>query len=210
MQAKGPDVKLTNLSDSLQEILSKESSTLDDLKAHITEEKKRVVKFFDKLKANYLEIIDEKMNLLLKELDDQVINLSLNFQLLSSTLERAKGNRKSEIPSSDSLIQNINSLSSTSELEKLLGSYESEIQEKRAFDSLLSDGASKFLEDRINCLAQDLARVIAARPTAKLFEKDIFPTLNGELRQVLSTIGSRIRDRIVSLALGPLRWIREL
>ena len=169
------------------------------------------MKFFDKLKANYLEIIDEKMNLLLKELDDQVINLSLNFQLLSSTLERAKGNGKSEIPSSDSLIQNILIvLAVPQNWKKLLGSYESEIQEKRAFDYLLSDGASKFLEDRINCLAQDLARVIAARPAAKLFEKDIFPTLNGELRQVLSTIGSRIRDRIVSLALGPLRWIREL
>ena len=88
------------------------------------------MKFFDKLKANYLEIIDEKINLLLKELDDQVINLSLNFQLLCSTLERAKGNRKSEIPSSDSLIQNINGLSSTSELEKLLGTYDLKSKKK--------------------------------------------------------------------------------
>ena len=131
---------------TLTDFLPKEAEATANLSAFINAEKKEVNTAFDQILEQMTSLLEQKRALLLKDLDDQILNLALNYRIYKDKINKYyRGVNELVEVDLPKFISKINTFDTTSSLENYLKIINNDMMENA---SILSKNKTKDVEER--------------------------------------------------------------
>jgi len=201
--------KIRNLPDGIENVLTSEHDHRNKLKPHIENEKAKVNKAFDTLKNSFLDLLEKKRVESLKALDDQLLIFDMNFKMFSDKIQECKIGSTKKV-TFDSLVDEINRLQETAQLESFLTLLKNDMEEKEGYIGLKSDEIVSNVHEGLKNMSCELSGLVELGPCSSLGESKFFNEVlegwNKNITNCIKELQANVKNPIPKLTIAPTNF----
>ena len=204
-QTEDMSAKFGTVPDGIEDFLSREQEIKTALASHIEGEKVKMNQAFDQLKQACNDNIEKKRVELLKNLDDQLVLLDVNFELFAEKINFCKQGSKN-VDTLESLVNQINRFEDTKDLEKFLSLLSGNIEENEGFFGMEKGELTQKMEEGLRELCNSLSKMVEEKPTTTASNpiklEEVLAQWNSSIQKVLSDLNVEINNSIYKLSIN--------